>query len=93
MLIEPLELRLALLGRPAVMRPICRLVILSIGLCLRCAATAAAAAAAAAGFELIKLEKMPSEWSHKARAGREWLGRWKWTGQQQQLSTASGSKM
>jgi hypothetical protein len=50
-----------------------------------------------AGFELVHLEQMPSEWSHKARAGREWLGRWKWTGQQQQqqqeLSAAAESKM
>lgn len=33
-----------------------------------------------AGFERIKLERVPEGLSHKPRAGREWLGRWRWPG-------------
>ena len=32
---------------------------------------------AAAGFERLALEPLPARLSHSARAGREWLGRWR----------------
>jgi hypothetical protein len=33
-----------------------------------------------AGFECIELKQVPDSLSHPARAGREWLGRWRWPG-------------
>lgn len=33
-----------------------------------------------AGFELLSLERIPDRLSHPKRVGREWLGRWRYTG-------------
>jgi hypothetical protein len=44
-----------------------------------------------AGFEQVVLEPVPLDMSHKPRAGREWLGRWRRVGGDSSTDSSSHS--